>query len=109
MSKSEYFFKVLEIIVYGLYIVGLLGLWSQSHEYYEFILYYFRLFIGAVLVITFFPYYNFNEKITSYHKRLAYYSGFFLLSATTITQFKNNTEKLIDYLDIYYLKIKNSL
>lgn len=84
-------------LLYALYLVTALGLWSQSPQYLNTLEYFLQIFIGVVLVVI-------NNPFTHHHyrpvdKKIAFSAGFLLLTTTTLNTFLRRLQNPLEEVD----------
>ena len=96
MKTYETLYVYGKYLLYVLYLLAALGIWSQAPEYLSSLEYFLQIFVGVLLIV-------FNNPITKHKpspidKKLAFSAGFFLLASTTLntflTRLKNPLEKV---------------
>ena len=85
METYETLYVYGKYLLYILYLLAALGLWSQAPEYLNSLEYFLQIFIGVLLIA-------FNNPISKHKfrpidKKLAFSAGFFLLASTTLNTF----------------------
>lgn len=98
MKTYETLYVYGKYLLYVLYLLTALGIWSEAPQYLNSLEYFLQIFIGVLLIA-------FNNPITHHHyrpidKKIAFSAGFFLLASTTLNTFlrrlKNPFEKVDD-------------
>jgi uncharacterized membrane protein len=85
MSKwYEKTFNVLTILIYALYVALLVFGWNRAPGYLETINNVTQIFVGLMLIYFFNPFMSY--RYDPFHRKLAFTAGFFLISATILTQ-----------------------
>jgi hypothetical protein len=85
----EHTYKWLKYIIGWLYIIGLLGIWSDSGKYLTILDNIFKIVLAGVLLYFFNP--LVKTVCTDFHRNVGFSSGFILLLQTSIMPFLNPT------------------
>ena len=85
MKTYETLYVYGKYLLYVLYLLTVLGIWSQAPQYLNSLEYFLQIFIGVLLIVL-------NNPITKHKyspidKKLAFSAGFFLLASTTLNTF----------------------
>lgn len=90
MVFMKQIYNGLSTLIIILYVLAFLGLY-QSKKNLDNLSFYFRLFIGLMLVYIFNPYIKTTKHIESIHRNMAFSGGVAILTTIGLTDIKSHT------------------
>ena len=94
MGYTNKIYYALSSIIIILYILAYLGIY-ESKENLEDLNFYFRFFIGAMLVYIFNPYFYNSKKIQKEHYHMAFSGGLAILAMLGLSSISSHIKKLV--------------
>ena len=93
MGYAEKIYYGLSSIIIVLYILAYLGVYESKDDLAE-LNFYFRFFIGAMLVYIFNPYLHSSKKIDQTHRYMAFSGGAAILAMLGLSSISTHINKL---------------
>ena len=94
MEAYKKIYNYARIAFWILYIVTILGVWSVNPEYLSIVTEFLHIFIGLALIYFFNPWAT--NKITSFHKKIAFRAGIVILLSSSLKNILQNLPLLRD-------------
>lgn len=86
-------FNILSILIFVLYTALLVFGWNRAPSYITTVNNVTQLFVGLLLIWFFNPFTTY--RYDPFHKELAFTAGFFLISATILTQLMTIVQRIL--------------